>query len=238
MRDAFEKGYIVIGDMSGSLNTANVADIGGMPVCYFYEENLDLVSVSHELGHYCQNLIEDGAIGISYDMKEVCSQANTLLMLRFLRDKIDRAGYDAFEIYEVSNLLYQTILETAKDEFDEIVFSDAEAYTYTAEQLTSIMEGLIAEYGIDEIGGSMEQYAKTYWYRQGLYQPAYRISYATSALMAFQLYWIANEDYAEATEKYRLFIETVNKESSFLGAIENAGLYSPFDEQMYLEFMK
>ena len=237
MRDAFEKGYIVIGDRLGSLNTANVTDIGGMPVCYFCEEKLDLMSVSHELGHYCQNLIEDGAVGISYDMKEVCSQANTLLMLRYLREKIDRAAYDAFEIYEVSNLLYQTILETAKDEFDEIVFADPEAYTYTVEELTSIMEGLIEEYGIDEIGGSMEQYAKTYWHRQGLYQPAYRLSYATSALMAFQLYRIADGDYAAATEKYRLFVETVDTDSSFLVAIENAGLYSPFDEKMYLDIM-
>ncbi len=237
MRDAFEQGNIIIGDTENSLKTALVADVSDMPVCYFHKDMLDLVTVSHELGHYCQNLIESGIRGISYDMKEVCSQANTLLMLRYLRDEIDTRAYEAFEVYEISNLLYQTVLETVKDEFDEIVFSDPNAYTYTAEELTAIMEELIVEYGIDEIGGSMENYAKTYWHRQGIYQPVYRLSYGTSALVAFQLYRIADEDYDEATERYRLFVETVDTESSFLGALENAGLYSPFDEQLYLEFI-
>ncbi len=235
MRSALEQGHVIIGDQPGSQKKASFMFCGDDPVCYFHESCLDLISVSHELGHYYKNTIHGVNANISYDMSEVHSQANSLLMLRYLRDVIDSRAYDSFEVYEIENILYQTILATVRDEFDERIYSDPDAHTYTADELTAIMENLIQEYGIDKIGGSLERHLKTYWHRQGMNSPAYNLSYATSAVIALQIYYMSETDYAAATECYRLLIEEIDFTSTFLGTLEDAGLYSPFDEQLYLD---
>ncbi len=233
MRAAFEEGRVLIGDRPASLSKAMVTMLGDEPVCYFHEDLLDLVTVSHELGHFYADTVREAVGDISFDLCETHSQANSLLMLRYLRDEIGSDAFAAFELYEVGNMLYTAIASTIKDEFDEIVFSMSEEDDRSVETLGEVMEGLIEEYGIDSREGSMVSQLRTYWHRQGIGSVGYHISYGVSAVVAMEIYCKSESDYAAATACYQRLVERSHKGACIDAVAVSVGLYSPFDARCY-----
>ena len=233
MRAAFEEGRVLIGDRPASLYKAMVTTQDDEPVCYFHEDLLDLVTVSHEMGHFYAGTVRGGVGDISFDLSETHSQANSLLMLRYLRDEIGTDAFAAFELYEVGDMLYRAIASTVKDEFDEIVFSMSEEDDRSVEALREVMNGLIEAYGIDAREGSMTRQLRTYWHRQGIGSVGYHISYGVSAVVALEIYHLSESDYAAATSCYQRFVERSRIGACIDAVAVSVGLYSPFDERCY-----
>ena len=154
-------------------------------------------------------------------------------MLSYLNKKLDSRAFNSAQAFEISSMLYQTISSTIRDEFDEIVFSNPQSQNYSIEQLNQIMEDLIEEYDVSDISKTFTKQLMTYWNRLGTEQIAYQISYATSFVTALQIYLKSLNDYNEAVLCYQAIVEQIDKNSTFLKTISNAGLLSPLDEKLY-----
>ena len=74
-----------------------------------------------------------------------------------------------------------------------------------------------------------------YWRLVVVSNPVYYISYAVSAVAALEICALAEEDYASALTAYNALVEGITPEDGFLGALEKAGLTSPFEEQTYID---
>ena len=74
-----------------------------------------------------------------------------------------------------------------------------------------------------------------YWRQVVVDQPVYYISYAVSSIAAISLYEVALQDYDQAIGIYIKLCEEIDLDEGFLGNLKNGGLYSPFDEQFYIE---
>ncbi len=233
MLEVFEKDRIIIADNDNSFDSAYIKEIGNTPICYLHENRANLIDVSHEIGHYYTHSYQGNTDWISFDLRETHSQGNTLLMLSYLNKKLDSRAFNSAQAFEISSMLYQTISSTIRDEFDEIVFSNPQSQNYSIEQLNQIMEDLIEEYDVSDISKTFTKQLMTYWNRLGTEQIAYQISYATSFVTALQIYLKSLNDYNEAVLCYQAIVEQIDKNSTFLKTISNAGLLSPLDEKLY-----
>ena len=74
-----------------------------------------------------------------------------------------------------------------------------------------------------------------YWRLAAVSNPVYYISYAVSAVAALEVYAVAEEDYDAALTAYNALVDGITPEDGFLGALEKAGLTSPFEEQTYID---
>lgn len=236
MREAFEKDRVLIGDKENSYQTANVRNIGDVPVCYFFKDKTDIVTVSHELGHYYAAVMGADNYNVSMDLKELHSQANTMLMISFLQREIDNEAFDSFCDYFILNEIHGIICSTIKDEFCEKVFTDKYTHYHTIDELNAVMEQLIDEYGISEISPEMERQLMTYWNRQAVSNAGYNLSYSVSEMVAFQIYQMSLTDYESAALCYRGIVEKADKDGGFLITVLNNKLLSPFDEKAFRIF--
>ena len=231
MKSAFDKDRIVIATKSTANPIAYVTVVGDTPICYFHQSDLSMITVSHELGHYYYHTMDPD--NKSFDLMEAHSQANSLLLIRHLDGKLNQKAYEGFRAYALMDVVYQIVCGTIKDEFDEAVLTDPKAETYSVAQLEAVMNGLIAEYGVADFSSNIVSQLTTYWRRQEISQMGYYLSYATSGVVALQVYQKSLTDYAGATECYRKLAEQVDPNSTFLGTVSSAGLRTPFDPSAY-----
>ena len=237
MMEAFEKDRIFIGDQPNSRFLAFTTMVGDTPICYFNANEMNMTTVSHEIGHYYCSTVNQYEDSLTMDLKEIHSQANSLLLYSYLQKQLDDPAFDSFCAYEVYNMVYQTISCTIRDEFDEKVFG-AGSKKYTVPELNQIMAELLREYGVADLSDNMVQQLTTYWHRLGLSHPGYEISYAVSLVASLQIYQKSLTDYDGAAESYCRLVENLNMEQSFTDKLADAGLYSPFERSTYTELKK
>ncbi len=233
MIEAFEKDRVMVGNNKNSFNGAFVKMIGNTPICYFHKSQTDLITISHELGHYYADTYHGNTAGLSYDLKETHSQTNTLLMFSYLNKKLNNKAFESAQVYSISNMLYQAISSAIKDEFDEIVFSDPRSHNYSIDRLNEIMEALIAEYDVADLSSNITTQLMTHWNRHGIEQVGYYISYTASFVVALQIYLKSLDDYDGAILDYKNVVEKIDWDNTFLKTISNVGLLSPLDEELY-----
>ena len=244
MESAFRLDRIVLGESGVSRERAFVRFTGNTPLCYFNVDDMDLATVSHELGHYYADVAGNREtvdpdvrdIPCGFDIKETHSQTNTLLMVRYMDELEDGKGYEHFRLRTIYEMLYSIVRETMKDEFDDLLFSDPQAHTYTADQLTQKMSELVEAYRIDEFSPSSARTLSHYW-QWCLEDCAYNLCYAVSAVVALQIYAISLEDYSAATEYFCRITEDIDKERSFVNTVSDAGLGSVFEADTYLSLI-
>ena len=229
---AFTEDRILVGKSEYAIERAFVMDVGGSPMCYINGSIKDITTVSHELGHYYARKAGMGE-NTSYDLREAHSQANSLLMIRYLDEKLSDNAYKDFLVYSLYNMVYTTISNTVRDEFDEILFSTEGASNYTEEEIAEIMQGLIDEYDISDISQKMVSDLSTYWYRLGISNFGYNLSYSVGAVVALQIYMQSLSSFDTAAEAYKTIVENIDKSRTFVGTVDRAGLYSPFSEKAY-----
>ena len=229
MKSAFVYDRIVYATKSTADPVAHVENIGNTPIIYYHTDDLNLITVSHELGHYCYGLIEPNA-STSYDLKEVHSTGNSLLFISYLRDKLDPQAYEAFCTYEISNILFQMIQSAIKDEFDELIYSMEDTDDLTVDDLNGMMDELIDEYGARGLTGKSDMQLRTHWNRHAISSPAYFFNYASAGWIALELYRISLEDFDRATSLYQHLLENVAYGGALLRTARDAGIRTPFDD--------
>ncbi|MBQ7335021.1 MAG: hypothetical protein IJW92_00920 [Clostridia bacterium] len=197
------------------------------PFCYFGPGYQNLLTVTHEMGHY----ISHGAFGdiaYSLDLSETHSQANEWLMIAYLEGRLDENVSELLTLYRALTGLSNVLSSLIVDEFEEAVYT-AET-PVTAAEFDQLMLDICAKYeGIEE-SFDMVTYVKYV----SILQPVYYISYATSEISSISLYLIAEENYATAQEIYRKLQEDIDPTAGFLANVELAGLMSPFAEETYV----
>lgn len=232
MKALFDKNAIIYANSDKAQNIAycHYSDYYREPYVFLGgRSNQTISTVIHEMGHYVAHC-RDSYPGWSKDMSELHSQGNEWLMIYYLKDKIDPAAHTLFVLSELYTQLYAIICTTAVDEFEERVY--CVKTPYSADQYKSLLDEISEEYGnaVD---------IHTYARQSVVSNPVYCFNYATSGVVAVQLYLIAEQDgYARATEIYAKIIEDVDPTLDFIEALETVGLDSPFDELSFINLEK
>ena len=204
------------------------------PIAYFGPSYQDLLTVTHELGHYASLYYFDQSV-MPYDLAETHSQGNEWMLLAYLeQEEIDPEVYRAFYLQRALAGLVTVIYATVVDHFEEIVYTTDTA----AEHYELVMTAICEQYaGLDKLVEQSVRYTPfEYAQRVTISAPGYYLNYATSEIASMSLYVIAQEEgYAAAQTAYTLLQEGVDPEGNFQSAIEEAGLLSPFAEQTYID---
>ena len=236
LNHAFENGNFYFADGDNADEGAFVTSLYSedCSFAYFGPGYNSTLTVVHELGHYYAGLHE-GDNSTSFDLAETQSQGNEWLMLSYLETVMEsEALYEALLSYQMYSFLATIVVSTIVDEFEEYIYLSKDRIDeYTSEQIDSVMTSVCSRYGgLTYISNYLTD-VHSYWRYVVLEQPVYYISYATSAIAALNLYALAQEDYATATEAYRKLVEEVDYEKGFVGNLEAVGLASPFEEETY-----
>ncbi len=236
MSNAFELDRIIIGDTLTSAKTAFVMDFGPVSLCYFEEDEMDLDSVAHEFGHYYADFFLDEKNN-AYDLDEFYALSNAFLLFSHMGQAEDLTAFELFSADYIANKLYQWILCTMKDEFEEIVYSTYGTFEFTPEVLLELSTNILEKYGIAGKDASMENHMLTFWNRQGMDYPCYDLNYSIAFVSSFDIYLMSLTDYAGATELYCKLVEEYNMDLSLLENLSEAGLTTPFEEDSYSKLM-
>ncbi len=200
-----------------------------MPFCLFGVNGQATSSIVHEIGHYYASLYAPELA--SYDLAEVQSQGNEMLLLNYLADDMPysmRSGIEKYIMY--SN--FTTIISCCIiDEFERAVYALDSVDGYGSKEFDEIMTKVCEKYGgvafIEENMGDMYGY----WRQVATNNPVYYISYAVSLTSAMNIYAELKTDRAAGREMYRILVEEVSEDDTFLSALKKAGLPSPFSDE-------
>ena len=184
--------------------------------------NDDLRTLIHEFGHF--SALCYGEENSSYDILEVHSQGLEALMLSFSRQLYGQEA-DSQTGYALLNLLYSVITGCMYDEL--------QAYAYTSSDLT--LDGLnrksaqlMEAYGLAPFGPQGLDYS---WIDipHTFESPMYYISYATSAIVALDIY-MESQVYGldAAADRYLAFVAASGEAEGFQALTEQTGLINPF----------
>lgn len=207
--------------------------IGDRSYCYFSMDYTNCNTIIHEGGHYYASLYTD-LNAIPLDLAEVHSQGNEWLFNCFMEDHMRASQYKALINYRLYEALSMVLVCLMVDEFEQIVYS-TDLTGYTAEDLDAIMDEVAMRYfPLGNVNSQLTN-MNSYWRMVVVDQPVYYISYAVSAMASVSLYTVAVEDFDAAVGIYVNLCENVDLESGFLGNIRAAGLYTPFDEEFYIQ---
>lgn len=205
-------------------------------ICYFGPEYDSTFTIIHELGHYYagQFLSFDD---ISLDLAETQSQGNEWLFMCYLQEIMSADVQQLIEEYQLYNALATTLISTIVDEFEERIYTHPDVANLTDKDLIKIMNEVCEGYGGINFVNSISN-VHEYWRLVVVEQPVYYISYGVSAIAAMSLYTEGLEDYASAVDSYIRLCEEATEEQGFLGSIQESGLLSPFDEEIYLDLVE
>ena len=231
MQTAFSQKRIITSNAENARLNSTCFTVGDTPICYFHKSKSNLENVCHTLGYYYANL--HGKSEVVQDLTEVYGKANTLLFLSYTSGKLNSPAFDAYELYCVYNLLYQTISSAIHDEFNQIVFSMDDPYSLTLEKIEEILTDLMTEYGVLDFGDSFQKQILTYWKRLGATNVGYNISYVTSCVVALEIYQKSLINYSVGVECYNQLVQNEFDNASFINPVTAIDLKSPFDEEAY-----
>lgn len=234
MRDVFENKNCVFSDMGTSHPTAFCTYLyeSETPFCLFGSSGQGSTTLAHEIGHYYASYANND-LG-NYDLLETHSQGNEYLFLNYIKDEFDAEAYHCIRAYQLVNACYVMIMATIIDEFEQEIYALESVEGMTSADFDAIMTKVCEKYGGAEWVSSKLADPYAYWRSVAISNPVYYISYAISAVSATEIFYVAEEiGQAEAYAIYTTLVEGVTYEDGFLGALEKAGLGSPFDEETY-----
>lgn len=204
-----------------------------MPICYFGTGYQGISTLIHEMGHFDASYVTPGGY-TSIDLNEVHSQGNEWLYYSYLKEKYQ--GDE--EVYEllIKSKLYEhcltIILSTACDMFEQRVYAAPET---SAVEYDALFEDCIAELNAASIlENSISIEPSSYWHLAIISNSMYYLSYAVSLIPSIELHLIAEQEGIERAAECYIALTDGNGEIAFQKALEDAGLSSPFKEDVYV----
>lgn len=205
----------------------------GIPFCLFGSSGNTATTVAHEIGHYYAALTNNKIN--NYDLCETHSQGNEALFVAYCEQHLSSDVYGVIRAHQIFSFCYPLIMSTLVDEFEQRVYTLESVENMTVADFDAIMDSVCAPYGGTVIVGGMLGYpVNDYWKMVTINNPVYYISYAVSAAAALQIFAMAELDYDAAISAYTTLVEGVTVGDGFLGALEKAGLTTPFEEETFI----
>ena len=234
MRDMFENRNCVFSDRGTSHPTAFQTYLyeDEKPFCLFGYSGQSATTMVHEIGHYYA-AYSNSDIN-NYDLCETHSQANEFLFVKYCEADLDKEVYAAVKSGQIGGTYTTILASTIIDTFEQRVYSLDSVEGMTSADFDAIMEDVCAQF---EGASSITNFA-VYWRLVAVSNPVYYISYAISAVAALEICALAEEDYGAALTAYTSLVEGITPEDGFIGALEKAGLTSPFEEQTYIDITR
>lgn len=185
----------------------------------------------HEFGHYYDDWLRYNVSTVfNLDIAEVYSQGLEVLvqeqysMLLEIPGEIEDARLGG--LYDFINpLTFQLALEV----FQQRVYA---LDTFDADVIAQIYAEVLAEYGCSDYGIVDENGRDYSWFRvTHLFDaPFYTVSYATSAMVALQIWSAAQEDYSTGVQLYLDMIHA-DQNQPFVELVQSIGLEDPFSKR-------
>lgn len=195
-----------------------------------------LGTLVHEFGHFNSGMRTIGQIDVvtmsdNVDLAETQSQGLELLFMKEY-DGIFKGDAEYRRMETVRNLLNVLIEGCVFDEWQQRVYAEEEL---TPDRADELLEEVYGEYGA-RIVSDEENAARQMWTMLGhnFITPFYYISYATSAMAAFELLAESEADYDSAFDKY-MEITKCTPDRGFRNALEECGLRDVFSEEAFEE---
>ena len=237
MRDVFESRNCLFSYSGTSHGTAFQTYLyeDDTPFCFFGSSGQDACTVVHEIGHYYAAKVNPELD--NYDLCETHSQGNEFLFLTYCQDSLNEDVFKTVRATQLKSACYVMILATVIDEFEQTVYllDDETIEGMTGRDFDAIMSKVCEPYGGKSwVEGSFYDPC-AYWRLVCISNPVYYISYAVSATAAVNILALAEEDYDAAVEAYTILVEGVTYEDGFLGALQKAGLTTPFEEETFIK---
>lgn len=159
----------------------------------------DVRTVIHELGHFTHYYYAGGggwSCNDPLDLAEVDSQGLELLLSSYDNFFFGR-NVNAATLELLNDAMYAVISGCMEDEFQQEVYGNPDM---TLEQMNDLYLGLAKEYGFYQLYG----YTGKEWVMipHTFQSPLYYISYATSMVMALELWQEGQADFDAAREAY------------------------------------
>ena len=194
-----------------------------IPIIYLC--NRSFSSLSHEFGHFTDELYNYGAYA-DHDSSEVSSQTMEFLTIAY-----------SPSITEDAKAKYQKALIT--EALDDIIYWAADTLfemdIYTADPDTLTINDIESIYYKSHIAYGFGPNKKDWVYRSHFIDYAlYMINYATSAMAAVQIMRMECEKKGSGVDGFIHFISQ-DKEDGFKTILKKAGLASPFEEETFLK---
>ena len=230
MNHAFVNRNIVFSNEINSHPTAFQTYLDDLeaPFCLFGINGQSTSTIVHEFGHYYASLHAETS---SYDLAEVQSQGNEMLLLAYMKSLMNPKVYGALRGYTMYANMNTIISCVIIDEFEREVYSLDSVVGFKSADFDAIMTKVCEKYGgvdwVWENVGDMNDY----WRQVATNNPVYYISYAISLTSAMNLYASARSDMDAGCEAYRILVEEVTEEDTYLTMLKKAGLPSPFDTE-------
>ncbi len=231
MEHAFVNKNMVFSDKKNSHPTAfqTYLDDFEHPFCLFGSSGQSTSTIVHEIGHYYASIHNSDLT--SYDLAEVQSQGNEMLLLNYLEGVFSTDLFNALKIYNMYASLDTLIRCVIIDEFEREVYALESVEGFESKDFDKIMDKICEEYGGE--GGMQYIYTTLgkmdeYWRQVATNNPVYYISYAVSLSSALNLYAELDANTETGREMYRVLIEDIDEDDTFLSVLEKSGLPSPF----------
>lgn len=197
-----------------------------------YGNYWDMKTLIHEFGHYNNFYQTDESAfydGTSLDLAEVHSQGLEMLFLDYF-DELYGEGADSIEKMQFIDMLGSVIDGCIYDEFQVGVYENPEM---SLKEMNQLMRTIEDSYGYPCYDNLDEAYS---WVdvSHTFQSPLYYISYATSALGAFDIWKLSLEDKDKAVEIY-LKLAKADGNTEFSKELEENGLQNIFSEKYIKE---
>ena len=190
----------------------------------------DLTTAVHEFGHYNNAYwMDDGWYhgDKDYDSCEVHSQALEMLFTEFYPEILGQDEGDFAAVFVLFQKIASILDGALYDELQQFVYENDGV---TLEQINEKYTELCKEYGMIDADETEIQYD---WYTvpHTFINPCYYISYAVSAVGAFEFWLKAQEDYYAAVDDYLRFTAQKMGEYTFQEGFEALGYQAPLSTE-------
>ena len=199
-----------------------------MPFCLFGSEGQSTMTMVHEIGHYYSSLYNSTLV--SYDLAEVQSQGNEMLLLNYMKGNVSLSVYKAMKSYQMYSSMSTIVSSVIIDEFERAVYSLDSVEGFGSEEFDAIMSQVCEKFGGEKYVREQVGDVFNYWRQVATNNPVYYISYAVSATAAINICAELDVDTDSGREMYRAVVEDVSEEDTFLTALAKAGIASPFTD--------
>ena len=189
-----------------------------------YGDPSDLVTVTHEFGHYVESYISYDAYR-SVDLAEVFSQTMQYLSLDPLAGVLGKKGAAELQTLNLLDAIDTYVQQCSFAEFEDRVYAMEEP---TLEKINALSLELAKEYGYYD--GFSESYYALSWIDIPHFfeQPFYVISYPVSLSVALEIY---ERELQEPGAGLKLYLELAeSEEPGVIAAAEAAGLRDPLSD--------
>ena len=187
----------------------------------------DYRTMIHEFGHYNAlfHYPENSMFTYSVsDVDEVQSQGLELLFNSRWKEIFGEETGAYMEINTLTEILASVLSGMAMDEFEQTVYDNPDM---TLPEINALMKELMIGYGLYTSEADVYSWVETTHLFE---QPFYYISYATSALAAFEI-WMEYQDNPDLAVRKYLEITNYHGEYYFLDTLELCGIPDPLKEE-------